>query len=196
MGEVILGIDFGSKRSGFTAVAALIEGNIHIYQCTKGEDADLWLQGLITRINPDIIGIDAPLSLPGVYRNIDGCTNFHYRHCDSKAGAMSPMFIGGLTARAMAFCHWLTSNFDPKIIEVYPKLGAKRLELSTGYKKDKDYLGPAQQIVEREFEGCVLLNKLENWHQFDAVLALLTSVRYAGGNAQKIGLEVEGLIYF
>lgn len=196
MGEVILGVDFGSKRSGFTAAAALVEGNIHIYQCTKGDDADLWLQDLISRLEPNIVGIDAPLSLPGVYTGLDNCDNYHYRHCDVQAGAMSPMFIGGLTARAMSFSHWLSSNFETKIIEVYPKLGAKRLELSTSYKKDKDYIGPAQKLVEREFEGCGLLNELENWHQFDAVLALLSTVRYAGGNAQKIGLEVEGLIYF
>lgn len=196
MDAVILGIDFGSKRSGLTAAAALIEGRIHIYQCSKGADADQWLKDVISRLQPSVVGIDAPLSLPGVYTNTNECSNYHYRMCDIEAGAMSPMFIGGLTARAMAFKHWISQNFQSEIIEVYPKLTAQKISLSTKYKKDKDYLGEAQSILVRAFGGDKRLDTTDNWHQFDAALALLSTLSYAQGKAQKIGLEVEGLIYF
>lgn len=196
MGEIILGIDYGSKRSGFTAAAALLDNTIHIYQCAKGEDADQWLQDLLSENKPTIVGLDAPLSLPGVYRNLKGCENYHYRHCDMQASAMSPMFIGGLTARAIALSQWIRSNLSAEVIEVYPKLAAQSLELSAKYKKDNTYLDQAQEQLAKALGGAQFLEKLSNWHQFDAALALLATLRYSRGEAQKIGREVEGLIYF
>ena len=102
MEVVALGIDYGSKTSGFTAAASYSStGTVQVYQSAKGKDADAWLLNLINDLKPKNVAIDAPLSLPGVFIDPSAFNNYNYRACDGITGAMSPMFLGGLTARAM-----------------------------------------------------------------------------------------------
>jgi len=197
MGKVTLAIDFGSKTSGYTAAALQDERNkITLYQARKGENADIWLKELIQRTSPEVVAIDAPLSLPGVYSKLEHCSNHHYRHCDLEAGAMSPMFLGGLTARAIELKSWLLQNTDAEVIEVYPKLVAQRLALDKRYKKDSSYLEEALVALDKELTGTMPGDAGENWHRFDALMALIAANRYVAGTAEKIGLETEGIIYF
>ena len=148
MGKVIVGIDYGSKTSGFTCAAIIHDGSISVHQATKNKDADKWLKELLEPLRPNVIGIDAPLSIPGALREIDGFTNYHYRKADLEAKAMSPMFLGGLTARAIELAHWLRLTTASKVIEVYPKLTAQELQLdSKRYKKDKAFLPEAKDAL-------------------------------------------------
>ena len=110
---VALGIDYGSKTSGFTAAAGYSsKGVVQVHQSTKGKDADAWLLDLIKNLKPKYIAIDAPLSIPGVFIDPASFNNYHYRECDRLAGAMSPMFLGGLTARAMQLSAKLKALLD------------------------------------------------------------------------------------
>ena len=197
MGKVILAVDFGSKTSGFTAAALFnSEGRISLHQALKGSNADVWLKELIKRHTPDIIAVDAPLSLPGVYARTEGCTNYHYRQCDLEVSAMSPMFLGGLTARAIEMKDWIHATLRAEVIEIYPKLVAQDLGLDKRYKKDFAYLTEALDILSAELSGSLDASQVTNWHRFDALLALRTASKYAAGAAKKIGLETEGIIYF
>jgi hypothetical protein len=131
---MILSIDYGSKLAGTTAVCFEKNNQLHLAQSVKKQDADAWLRQLISTKKPAAVYIDAPLSLPGVYRG-EG-SDYFYRAGDRAVGAMSPMFLGGLTARAMqlraAFpaipasvrccrncypCHWHS----------HPKTGTRRM---------------------------------------------------------------------
>lgn len=198
MEKVVVGIDFGSKLSGFTAIALRdSNGEIHVLQSEKKKSADIWLKEILTKVKPDVIGIDAPLSLPGVYRGLLGLKNYHYRACDQEVGAMSPLFLGGLTARAMEIKSWAEESLSTTVIEVYPKLIAQKIALDNKlYKKSHGYLSEAlnRLITEKSLE--IKTNSVDNWHQFDALLALATSLRFVAGKAEEIGRKDEGIIYF
>jgi hypothetical protein len=99
---IVAGIDYGSRSSGNTIMAwSLAGGNVSFFRPEKGLDADVAVFRVLTEMRPATVGIDAPLSLPGRYRDLPGCSDYFYRHCDRELKAMSPMFLGGLTARAM-----------------------------------------------------------------------------------------------
>jgi predicted nuclease with RNAse H fold len=197
MGGVIAGVDYGSKTSGFTCVAFIKENKIHLHQAAKNKNADLWLKGLFERYEPRLIGIDAPLSLPGALRGLSGFSNYHYRLADIETRAMSPMFLGGLTARAIELRTWIQSRLSSVAIEVYPKLAAEGLNLDMKrYKKDKTYLFYALTALQEKVTWSMDGLEVSNWHQYDALLALYTAEKFNRKTCSSYGNEEEGLIYF
>ncbi|WP_158607156.1 DUF429 domain-containing protein [Pontibacter oryzae] len=131
-----MGIDYGSKLAGTTAVAMVKDNQLHLWQSQKGQDADTWLLELIRELMPKVIYIDAPLTLPSAYyqtpQNPDA--DFFYRQADREVRAMSPMFIGGLTARAMKLRLKLAHE-GIAMLETYPSQAAKVLLNNTAKKK-------------------------------------------------------------
>lgn len=123
------GIDYGARTAG-TSVIAWNEGRtIYAESSVAGRDADTFLNEAMGRVAPKTIAMDAPLSLPGVYRQLKGRKDFHLRECDRVLRAMSPMFLGGLTARAMALAAgWGESGIA--VYETYPRQIAARLGLN------------------------------------------------------------------
>src|SRR5215212_2962102 len=97
----LAGVDYGSKLAGTTAIAVLEGNTITVHQSLKKQDADLFLTGLLKKYRPSVVGFDAPLSLPGVYRGMKDKNDYFYRTADRELTCMSPMFLGGLTARAI-----------------------------------------------------------------------------------------------
>lgn len=93
------GVDYGSKLAGTTVITFLSQNQLVTYQSPKGKNADDWLKNLLSTQKIGTIYIDAPLSLPSAYCGKGD--NFHYRKADQMLHAMSPMFLGGLTARAI-----------------------------------------------------------------------------------------------
>lgn len=191
----VVGIDYGSKLAG-TTVLAIFDSNtkrILLQQSSKKQDADAFVASQLLEHPADIVGIDAPLSLPGVYRGLEGNHDFHYRAADRQAKAMSPMFLGGLTARAMK----LASEINATTIEVYPKLGAERYQLhELGYKGDKEAISPCLIALIQRTDLPLQGLSIENWHQFDALLALEITWRYHNNLADHYGDAKEGILYF
>ena len=97
--KVVFGIDFGSKLSGNTAIALFERGKIYFMSVDQDVDADDFILKAAEHFKPEIIFLDAPLSLPGKYMGLDGFDNYHFRKADLELRAMSPMFLGGLTKR-------------------------------------------------------------------------------------------------
>lgn len=191
----IAGIDYGSKLAGTTAISILKNQEIIVRQSAKKQDADLLLENLIKEYNPEIIGFDAPLSLPGIYTNQKDKTDYFYREADRQLKAMSPMFLGGLTARAMALKAKLETN-KSKFIETYPAKIAEGLGLKElGYKKEKENIAPCLEVLEAQLPFTIQ-TAITNWHAFDCLLALLGAYKYITGTAQKVGDNDEGVIYF
>ena len=160
-----LGIDFGARKSGNTAICFLDNDQLYIFQTEKSKDTDVLLKEWVHQLAPDTIFIDAPLSLPAAY--FGQGTDFMYRQCDRVLGAMSPMFLGGLTARAIQFSHWLINK---KIAshEVYPAALVKYglSDLGSTYTKNLD-----TAILHLTLHIPYSLEREPtNWHQFDAVL--------------------------
>ncbi|MDC1069063.1 hypothetical protein OAQ99_07880 [Candidatus Kapabacteria bacterium] len=182
-----IGIDFGSKLAGTTAVSFLLDGKINIRQSQKKKDADLFLKNIIEELKPTKVFIDAPLSLPGVYFDNSKFSNYFYRKCDIEAKAMSPMFFGGLTARAIKI-----KDKYPNIefYETYPKKASTNI-LGNEYKKMK--VDEIKTIFSNQ--KLVFSNQLLNFHQIDSVLCWIVGNNFINGIKNTIGDE-EGEIYF
>lgn len=190
-----IGIDYGSKLAGTTVIAhyqSATEPPV-LLQSEKKRDADKFILEFVTTQKPNYIFLDAPLSLPGVYTKLPNCTSYFYRAGDAELRAMSPMFLGGLTARAMQ----LKANLTPlgaQVLEIYPSqlatvLGLKELP----YKKQVKHLAP---VLEKLATHCpfILPTTVNNWHQIDALLALLSGYRYLNGEHLVYGNAAEGEI--
>lgn len=191
----IAGVDYGSKLAGTTALAWFQEDKVRLAISEKQKDADQWLINLLGGIETRILFIDAPLSLPSVYHKgiADGSSDYFYRAADRAAQAMSPMFIGGLTARAMRLKTTLSAV---ECVESYPKRLATALGLvDFGYKKKDGDLQKCSQVIEA-FLGVPFADPVLSWHLLDASLALCTGVRWVNGSAQSLGDQQEGLIWF
>ena len=182
-----IGIDFGAKLAGTTAACFEKNGHLRLLQSAKKQDADAWLRKIIAEQNPNAVFMDAPLTLPGVY-NGQG-SDFHYRACDRAVGGMSPMFLGGLTARAMK----LRATFPTTpFFEIYPaRLVTTLFQVDFSYKQDIQLC--TEKILEKLPVG--FENPPENWHQMDATLAWLSGWRHGRSEALKFGEDKEGVIW-
>ena len=107
---------------------------------------------------------------------------------------MSPMFLGGLTARACKLKNELLSD-SITLKETYPAEHAQNLGLKElGYKKGVDNisicLSKIQDLLPGEIDG----QSVNSWHDFDALLALISSFHHDQGIHQEIGDSEEGVI--
>ena len=77
----IIGIDYGSKLAGTTVLAIFDTDTQHtlLEQSSKKQDADAFVLSTLCEHPANVVGIDAPLSLPGIYRDLEGNNDFHYR---------------------------------------------------------------------------------------------------------------------
>lgn len=192
----IFGIDYGSKLAGSTAIAFQVNGSLCVFQSSKGQDADSFLLDLLKNVEPGIIGFDAPLSLPGQYTGIPGCHDFFFRECDRILKAMSPLFLGGLTARAMRLSKIL-ENYGHRVIETWPSVWAEQLKLKeAGYKKkDPASLSLVTTTLFKKLPIERPQEDLENWHQVDSLLCYWSAYRFASGQSHSYGNPQEGLIF-
>lgn len=193
--HILMGIDYGSKLSGNTVVALLFDKTIFFHKSQKNKDADQMILDIVNDIKPDYAFIDAPLSLPGIYSNPSEYSDYFYRTADSEVGAMSPMFLGGLTARAMRLADELKAK-GMKVNESYPAAIARSLELhDLGYKKDMKSLKRLVSLL-NEYLGIAFdENEVTSWHHIDALLTLVTAKRYFESRHLVFGEQKEGLIY-
>jgi uncharacterized protein len=189
-----IGIDFGSKLAGTSVIAWVQEGNFHFLQSQAKKDADLMLLTWIQEQKPAQVFIDAPLSLPIVYRNPETGSDFHYRQADRESQAMSPMFLGGLTARAMRLQHQCQAS-DIPFYEVYPGKLAQILGLpGLGYKKEHSAIPNCLEVLGPQLPYPAPTN-IDNWHIFDALLAWCTGWRFSQSLHLSFGNLEEGLIF-
>jgi len=189
----IIGVDYGSKLAGTTCIAHLIKSKLYVTQSEVKGDADEWLKTYINDNAIKIVFLDAPLSLPAAFQGRGD--DFMYRKGDREVQAMSPMFLGGLTARAMKLKHELNkSNID--VIEVYP---GGFIKTSTAlkdhyHKKDKTSIPKFMELLYSIFK-LDITTPITNYHQVDSILALLIGLKYIDGIAASLGDEEEGLIW-
>jgi len=193
----LCGVDYGSKGAGTTVISTLDgqTGETNFAQSSKNGDADRFLLDRLLDYQPAAVFLDAPLSLPGVYRDLSGCHDYFYRLADKQLKAMSPMFLGGLTARAMQLKAALERR-GLTVYETYPAAQAQRMHLGEkGYKKELPAILPVLACIQAGFPairpnpGDVI-----SWHHVDALLALVTAVRFAAHQQQVCGTAEEGVI--
>lgn len=166
---------------------------MRIYQSRKGEDADSLLTELIERFGIRHVFIDAPLSLPNAYYNKGD--DFMYRQADRAIKAMSPMFLGGLTARAMQLkSKWLLSGVTST--EVYPGGWVRQHESASNFyfKRTTGLTEDFIQLLKKEHSE-YQFPAAENWHQVDSMICWLIGLKYLQGKATAVGDPEEGQIW-
>ncbi|MFZ9700257.1 MAG: hypothetical protein ACO3AF_04145 [Flavobacteriales bacterium] len=188
-----VGIDFGAKLAGTTAVCmGHAGGQLELMATKKGQDADRFLEQTLRLNGPVLICIDAPLSLPMAYVKPMESPDFFYRQADREAKAMSPLFLGGLTARACKLAHrWRQQKWT--VIEGYPGGLVQDMKPGIEYKKDKSGLVPFMQHISQEIKQD--LPNVESWHEVDAILAWWIACKYVEGKARGIGNQEEGKLW-
>ena len=184
-----IGVDYGSKLAGTTAIYYMQDNTLHCVQSKKKQDADIWLSNFINSEGITQVYLDAPLSLPGAFRGIND--HYFYRKCDKLTKAMSPMFLGGLTARAIKLKDSLP---DVKFVETYPAYLIKQIldwqDIYTKKEKINDrIIMKFQNLIPYEIK-----TKPMNWHQLDALACWYTGYRSVNEGVVTIGDSKEGLI--
>ena len=188
---MFVGIDYGSKLAGTTAICFFDGAQFHFHQSEKKKDADAFLQKKINELQPTHIFLDAPLSLPGAF--FDQSDDFFYRKGDRAVRAMSPMFLGGLTARAMR----LKSIFEKKeitVIEVYPSQLLRVLFPERAFKKSNYEVDEIYTLLKTKIKNLPAKTP-ENAHQLDSLLCWYSGYRYFEKDAIFYGDEKEGGIW-
>lgn len=185
-----IGVDYGSKLAGTTVVCYRAEsGKVVFLQSEVKKDADKFLSDILVTLKPEMIYFDAPLSLPSAY--FGKGEDYFYRSCDRALKAMSPMFLGGLTARAMRLA---AHHPEVKFVETYPGYFIREvLNLSTDYQKRKSYNDHIAQEIIKQYD-LNLTQSPDNWHQLDALACWISGQRAADGSGLCFGEEEEGLI--
>jgi predicted nuclease with RNAse H fold len=191
-GNTIVGIDYGNKYAGTTVICYNSRNQIKFVQSSKNADADSFLLNELAYLKPDLIMIDAPLSLPGVYWLGSEYRDHFFRSCDRELKAMSPMFLGGLTARAISLIKKMNGT---EVRETYPRKLVHILQLpEAGYKQDKQELGSFADQLNRISDVRFNEAQITSWHHVDAFLALLSGLRYMKKDDQRYGIPEEGII--
>lgn len=185
-----IGIDYGSQLAGTTVIAHGEHNKIVFYQSVKRKSADEFIIDTIKTKIPfiDTLYIDAPLSLPAAYFNRG--KDFMYRNADRELSAMSPMFLGGLTARAMRLAQEL-KELKISSYETYPAQVEKVILGQSTPKK----VNPDVRAITTLFESAQLsLPAIRNRHQYDALWAWWAGYRHKNQVAKLIGDPNEGII--
>ena len=146
------GIDYGSKLAGTTVVTYDKDGKLYQKSSAKKQDADRMILSWVQSLKPDFVFIDAPLSLPAAY--FGKGENYFYREADIELKAMSPMFLGGVTARAISLKKQIEAE-GVEVFETYPGgLVRSKPELKAHYnKKDKHTIPDMLQQVSNCIES-------------------------------------------
>lgn len=197
MERIVIGIDLGSRLSGNTVLSIFNHGRVHFMQVDKNVDADKFVINAVKHFHPQHIFIDAPLSLPGRYMGIDGCTDYHFRKADRMLKAMSPMFLGGLTARAIELRDNIEAEGIP-VFETYPREMARKQGLEElGYKSGKGALIQCRQLIRQHLNPKIEMdcNEIITWHHLDACLAMMSALAFVCDAHEVFGDEAEGCIY-
>jgi predicted nuclease with RNAse H fold len=195
--DVIFGIDYGSKLSGQTVIAGFRKNEIFFLDVGQKVDADLFIKNAVEHFKPALVFLDAPLSFPGVYYNLQGFSDYHFRRADRETQAMSPMFLGGLAARAMELRAILKSQ-DIEVKETYPKIMAQRFKLKDfGYKSSKSALKECALRLKECIKDPLHFDAsdIKTWHHLDALLALMSALSYRCGDFSTFGDAQEGQIF-
>jgi len=196
MNPSIIGIDYGSKLAGTTVIAYQNKKNIVQFLISeKKKDADIFLINAVTKLQPKYIFFDAPLSLPGVYTMPNEYDDYFYRAGDRLLKAMSPMFLGGLTARAMRLKRTFVQQ-NIEVFETYPAIHAQRFQLKNlNYKKKLQYLPDVIQALQKLLPFPFNNQQITSWHHVDALLAFYSAYRFLNGEIEQFGAEKEGSIW-
>ena len=188
---VVMGIDLAGSERRNTGICVMDERrNVKTWIVHTDKE----IVELVKEYMPEVIAIDAPLSLPKGRKRIDEKCDIHFRLCDlelRKRGIkFFPITLGPmrmLTRRGIELKKKL-QQMGFEVIEVYP-----------GATQDLFGLPRKQQGLERlkkglERLGVKGLKDVMSGDELDAITAALTAILYLEGKCEEIGDPSEGLM--
>jgi predicted nuclease with RNAse H fold len=186
----ILGIDLAGSEKRKTGICILNEKmEANCFCLFKNRE----ILDLIEKEKPDLIAIDAPLSLPKGRKSLKRKSKIHFRKCDRELWKFKikffPITLGPMrkfTERGIKLRKILEKKY--KVIEVYPGATQDILKIPRkqgGLKKLKRGL---------EKLGIKILKKNLNGDELDAITSAFTGFLYLKGKYIAIGDKKEGQI--
>lgn len=183
----------GNQKAGTTVFCYREFGKTRLLRSEKKKNADNFILRTLGKVSPDLVFIDAPLSLPYIYTHNVAKADYFFRLADRKLGAMSPMFLGGLTARAIQLKDEM-ARMGIQAIEAYPGGLSRKMNLiKSGYKGTLSNIPACLEKIDSPF--AVDHGIFESWHDIDALLCYLIGLRYINGKAESFGDPEEGLTW-
>ncbi len=188
---LVVGVDLAGSPGRNTGICLLKGMTVALFATLRTDEEIL---NFIDRAGPDLVAIDAPLSLPPGRKSIEDRTGEHFRSCDRellKRGIrFFPITLGpmrSLTARGIRLKETLVQR-GYEVIEIYP--GAAQDVWKIARKQG------GLQKLRRGLEklGLTKLAKGMNGDELDAVTGALVGRLYLKGEAEVLGTLSEGAI--
>lgn len=186
---MLAGIDLSASYGKPSSCAVFENGEISLISFqTNNEIAD-WANSH----KPDLIGLDAPLSIP---QGLNG--KFGSRECERnllKEGVpvLMTSLLAPLTFRAIHLVK-LLSESGIRTIEVYPFSLRKRFDIVPELKKESEFTRLRSRFLE-VFPYKINPEFIKEHHDVDALLALWMTRLVFENTFKAVGNPDEGLIY-
>jgi predicted nuclease with RNAse H fold len=187
----VIGIDLAGSKNRNTGICVMNE-KLEAKCFVVHEDKEIL--EIVEKFKPDLIAIDAPLSLPKGRRSLRKKEKIHFRECDRKLLELGikffPITLGPmrmLTRRGIKLRKTLERK-GYKVIEVYPGATQDILKIarkSVSLKKLREGLEKLGIKIEKR--------KLTH-DELDAITAAYTAFLHLRGKTLTLGNEEEGTI--
>lgn len=184
----IVGIDLAGSEKRPTGLSILAGKQVEVFIVYTNKR----IIETVKKVRPELIAIDAPLSLPKGRKSIDEKNNIHFRECDLELRRLRirffPITLGPmrmLTKRGMKLKKKL-KTLKTKVIEVYP--GATYDIYGVKRKNKKDIITWIKKM------GFFFNNTQPTYDELDAVTCAITGALYLKGRAACIGKEDGNII--
>ena len=186
----ILGIDLAGSEKRKTGICILNENSeaICFYVFKDKEILDL-----VKKEKPDLISIDAPLSLPKGRKSLKRKSKIHFRECDKELWELGikffPITLGPmrkLTERGIKLKKILEKKY--KIIEVYPGASQDILKIPRKQKGTEKLKKGLEKL------GIKFFKKILNGDELDAATCAFTGLLFLKQKTMVLGEKDEGEI--
>ena len=173
----VIGIDLAGRETNPSGFAVISDKGVR----TRLIHSDEEIENLCARERPDVVAIDAPLSLPerGGLRKADASLI-------ERGFRVLPPALGGmksLTERGIRLASRLRAK-GVRVIEIHPRTSGIIL-----------FCNPLRRAWVRELEKRGLrLTEDVSEHEIDAAIAALTGVLHLQGKTEEVGEPREGAI--
>ncbi|MGB9200020.1 DUF429 domain-containing protein [Methanobacterium sp.] len=157
---IILGIDLAGKKENPSGVAILNGNNMKLFTIYYDDE----ILDLINRLKPDVIVIDAPLSLPKgrccLEKDCKCAVGGHFRQAERdirQYGRVLPLTFMGmkmLTLRGVKLSNEIKKQY--MVLESHPHTTLKILKFKDPYSGLNQYFNISSEATEHELDGGIL----------------------------------------
>jgi predicted nuclease with RNAse H fold len=188
---IVIGIDLAGSEKRNTGICILNENlEARCFVVHKDEE----IINLIEKFKPDLIAIDAPLSLPKGRKSLDRREKIHFRECDKKLFELGIKFFP-ITLGPMR----MLTKRGIKLRRILEKKGYKVIEVYPGATQDILKIARKNVSLKKLREGLerfgIKIEERELTHdELDAITAAFTGYLHLNGKSLSLGNSKEGII--